>query len=225
MPQSTRDSASVSNRSGSRAAWWLPGLALAPALAVAQGMAGAYAGTIDVTYSEGNRLSRTTLRGMVQIRLPLTRSDADFDGADTDHPGAKARMKLTQMEFVETSGSPDSAGRIYTDTCTLPAPVEVPLAMLGGLGVDKKKKTYIMNILLSSPDEVTLNCTHSVTGPHKRRRGVQVNVGTNEAGTLYAGLPFIDAAHLAATHSMVPGPGMASHNMKIEQKWDLRLER
>lgn len=225
MQQSVLDPARTGARRTVACAAGLLGLTLLPAMAAAQDPLGTYAGTIDVTYSESNRLRRTTLSGVVRIKLPLTGSDASFDRADTEDAPAQASIKLMQMEVFETAGSPDSAGRIYTDTCTLKAPIEVPLEMLGGLGVDKKKKTYIMHILLGSKDDVTLDCVESVTGPHKRKEAVQLLVGTHEVGTLFAGLPFTDAAHLAATHSMVPGPGMTSNNVKSEQKWDLRLER
>ena len=165
------------------------------------------------------------LRGVVQASLPLTRVDDRYFSAELDGPPAQASMRLAEMETFQTAGAPDSAGRIYTDTCKLAAPVEVPLGVFGGLVVDRREKAARMNILFSSLDEVTLDCVHSVSGPHKGRVTVSFSVGTHENGVLYEGLPIADPAHLVVTHAMVPGPGMTSDDIRSEQKWDLRLER
>lgn len=183
---------------------------------------GAYVGSIEVRYNEGNRLK---LRGVVQASLPLTRADDRYFSAELDGPPAQASVRLAEMETFQTAGAPDSAGRIYTDTCKLAAPVEVPLGVFGGLVVDRREKAARMNILFSSLDEVTLDCVHSVSGPHKGRVTVSFSVGTHENGVLYEGLPIADPAHLVVTHAMVPGPGMTSDDIRSEQKWDLRLER
>ncbi len=124
-----------------------------------------------------------------------------------DGPPVPATMQLTQMEVFHTAGSPDSAGRIYTDTCKLAAPVEVPLGLFGKLDVSRKKKLYAVVFLLGSENDVALDCVESVTGPHRGEESLSFMVGTHEFGVLFEGLPLTDPAHLVATHAMVPGAG------------------
>jgi len=183
---------------------------------------GTYEGTVQVQGAEIGKLTQHRYRYTVKIKMPLTdrsSSSAMAEVGDIDKPSATALIQ--QWDTFQTGSSPESDGKISTVTCTLAAPVEVPMNAQGVLNVNYSAKTHSMFIGLAGMKEVPMNCTHSRSGAHKRNTSVGGAFGTNLPQAIpWTELPYTDAGRLTAKHKLVVKPGHEQN-----QEWDLRLQK
>lgn len=200
-------------------------LAVAPLPAAAQAL-GRYVGTVKISYGEGGTVQRWAMQAVAKVMIPVTRGDKDRSFAQYEDPDEKASTLLvTQYTTHRRAASPDTGGRISTNDCTLTKPVELPLGLFGGLVIDHKSKRYHMMFVAGSSQTLKLDCVDSESGKHREDQVVDFTLGTHEAGVNFPGLPYTDAAHLTAKHTMVLGPGGTSKHVETVQEWDLQLQR
>ena len=200
------------------------GVACAPP-SFAQGKLGAYTGTVTVSGSIQGKYTSETYGGTVKITIPMeSRSDTTgrAEVNDVDKPSAMATV--TKFESSGKDSSPDSGGKINTWSCSLAAPVEVPMNAQGVIDLDYRAKKYSMFVALVPLKEVPLNCTHSRSGAYKKKGGPGFVVGTSPPQQIPPKtLPLADPARLAAKYRMEPAGDMMGSHGPIEQEWDLRL--
>ena len=129
----------------------------------------------------------------------------------------------TPWDTLHRDTSADSGGQFNTLACSLPGPVDIPMSATGVLNVDLKKKTHAFSLALVPTQQLTFNCTHSRSGPGKRKMGITLTMGTAAPGMHYqAQLPFTDPARLAAKHSFVPPGANKDLQGPIVQAWDFK---
>jgi hypothetical protein len=77
-----------------------------------------------------------------------------------------------------------------------------------------------------STKEVAFNCTHSRSGPYKKKGGVALTLGTGSPGMQWeTELPFSDAARLTAKYTLMPTAATKDKYGPIIQEWDLQAAR
>lgn len=207
------------------AALVLCALAVAPLPAAAQAL-GRYVGTIKISYGEDSTAQRWAMQAVAKVMIPVTRGDKDRSFAQYEDPDEKnSTLLVTQYTTHRRAASPDTGGRISTNDCTLTRAVELPLGLFGSLVIDHKSKSYHMMFIAGSSQTLELDCVDSETGKHREDQIVDFTLGTHEAGVNFPGLPYTDAAHLMAKHTMVLGPGGTSRHVETVQEWDLQLQR
>jgi hypothetical protein len=95
------------------------------------------------------------------------------------------------------------------------------------LNVDLKKKRHSMSLVLLSAGpggDLAFNCTHSRSGPYKKKGGIALVMGTGPPGMQYeTQLPFSDASLLAAKYTMMPTAETRGQYGPIVQQWELKL--
>jgi hypothetical protein len=200
--------------------------ACSPALVLAQpGKLGAYAGTIGVSGTEVS--PQVTYRATVKVTLPVTERDARSVTADfltEDAPHASVLLSQWDSSFKEKSA--DSDGKFSSWTCSLAAPVEIPMKPTGILNVDLEKKNHELSLTLLSTQEVAFNCVHSRSGPYKKKQGVALYIGTGAPGAQGATpLPLSDPSRLTAKYTLMPSAQTKGRYGPIVQEWDFRLTR
>lgn len=181
---------------------------------------GTYAGTIELSTAS----PELTYRALAKVKMPVsdrraTRIEAEFLAGEAPD----ASVLVSQWETFHREKSADSGGQFNTLKCSLAAPAEIPMSSTGVLNVDLKKKTHAMSVTLTSRKDLPFNCVHSRSGPHKRKLGIALTMGTGAPGAHFEKqLPFSEPAHLAAKHTLVP-PAGAGVSSPISQAWDLKL--
>jgi hypothetical protein len=181
---------------------------------------GTYAGTIELSTAS----PELTYRALAKVRMPVsdrraTRIEAEFLAGEAPD----ASVLVSQWETFHREKSADSGGQFNTLKCSLAAPAEIPMSSTGVLNVDLKKKTHAMSVTLASRKDLPFNCVHSRSGPHKRKLGIALTMGTGAPGAHFEKqLPFAEPAHLAAKYILVP-PAGAGVSSPISQAWDLKL--
>lgn len=189
------------------------------ALAQAKNL-GTYAGTIELSTAS----PELTYRAVAKVKMPVsdrraTRIEAEFLAGEAPD----ASVLVSQWETFHREKSADSGGQFNTLKCSLAAPAEIPMSSTGVLNVDLKKKTHAMSVTLVSRKDLPFNCVHSRSGPHKRKLGIALTMGTGAPGAQFEKqLPFSEPTHLAAKHTLVP-PAGAGVSGPISQAWDLKL--
>ena len=186
---------------------------------------GAYTGTVKL---QGTEVSpKVTYSVTAKVTLPVSQRDKSSVTAEFlagEAPNSTVTISQWDQSFTEKSA--DSGGQFNTWSCSLAAPVEVPMTTTGVLNVDLKKKTHSMSVTLLSTKEVAFNCTHSRSGPYKKKMGVALTFGTGAPGAQSeTELPFTDAAHLAARYTLMPTAETKKQYGPIVQEWDLQLAR
>lgn len=186
---------------------------------------GAYSGTINVSGTEIEPQVR--YRASVKISLPVTQHDESSATAELlsgEAPSATVLISQWDESFKEKFE--DSDGKFRSWTCSLAAPIEVPMMPTGVLNVDLKGKKHALSITLLSTKDVAFNCMHSRSGAYKKKQGVSLYIGTGTPGMQYeTQLPFSDAARLNASYTLMPTADTKGQLGSIIQEWDLRLAR
>jgi hypothetical protein len=192
----------------------------APGVASAQaGRLGTYSGTLEVSHA----LPTLTYSAKVQVTMPVTKRDASRIEAEfLAGEAPPAKVLVTRWDTFHRDTSADSGGQFNTLACSLPGPVEIPMSATGVLNVDLRKKTHAFSLALVPMQQLTFNCTHSRSGPGKRKMGVSLMAGTGVPGMQQeTQLPFADPGRLAAKYTLVP-PGGAKDQGPIVQAWDFK---
>lgn len=186
---------------------------------------GAYSGTINVSGTEIEPQVR--YRASVKISLPVTQHDESLARAEfLSGEAPSATVLISQWDESYKEKSEESDGKFSSWTCSLAAPIEVPMMPTGVLNVDLKGKKYALSITLSSTKEVAFNCMHSRSGAYKKKYGVGLYIGTGTPGMQdETQLPFSDAARLNASYTLMPTADTKGKLGPIIQEWDLRLAR
>lgn len=187
---------------------------------------GSYVGTIDVTGTQHG--PEVTYRARVKISMPVSdRSGSDITAEFLAGEAPNASVLVSQWDSFHRSTSADSGGQFNTVTCKLAAPAEIAMTATGVLNVDLRKKKHTMSLVLLSAGaggELAFNCTHSRSGPYKKKGGVAFTLGTGAPGRQdETQLPFTDAAHLTAKHTMMPMAETQGQYGPIVQQWELKL--
>ncbi len=186
---------------------------------------GAYSGTINVSGTEINPQVR--YRASVKISLPVTQHDESSARADfLSGEAPSATVLISQWDESFKEKFEDSDGKFSSWTCSLAAPIEVPMMPTGVLNVDLKGKKHALSIILSSTKDVAFNCMDSRSGAYKKKQGVGLYIGTGTPGMQdETQLPFSDAARLNASYTLMPTADTKGQLGPIIQEWDLRLAR
>ncbi|MDZ4855222.1 MAG: hypothetical protein SGJ26_10280 [Nitrospirota bacterium] len=186
---------------------------------------GAYSGTITVS---GTHIDpQVSYRASVKVSLPVTQRDSRSATAEFFSGEAPtATVLLSQWDESFKEKFEDSDGKFRSWTCSLAAPIEVPMMPTGVLNVDLKGKKHALSITLLSTKEVAFNCMHSRSGAYKKKQGVSLYIGTGTPGMQdETQLPFSDAARLNASYTLMPTADTKGQLGPIIQEWDLRLAR
>ncbi len=186
---------------------------------------GAYSGTINVS---GTHIDpQVSYRASVKVSLPVTQRDSTSATAEFlsgEAPTATVLISQWDVSFKEKSAESD--GKFSSWTCSLAAPIEVPMMPTGVLNVDLKGKKHALSITLLSIKEVAFNCMHSRSGAYKKSEGLALYIGTGVPGAHYeTQLPFSDAARLTAKYTLMPTADTKKEYGPTIQEWDLRLAR
>jgi hypothetical protein len=186
---------------------------------------GAYSGTIKVAGTEID--PKVSYRASVKVTLPVTQRDkssvtAEFLAGEAPN----ATVLISRWDESQKEKSADSGGQFNSWSCSLAAPVEIPMTTTGVLNVDLKTQKHALSITLLSTKEVAFNCIHSRSGAYKKKAGVSLTLGTGAPGMQYeTQLPFTDAARLTATFTLMPTAATRKQYGPIIQEWDLQLAR
>ena len=197
-----------------------PAAALPP-----QAKLGAYTGTINATGTQVD--PKVSYRVRAKVTLPVTERDGSSVTAEfLAGEAPDSSVLISQWDESHKEKSPDSGGQYNTWSCSLAAPVEIPMTTTGVLNVDLKKKVHSMSVTLLSRKEVAFNCTHSRSGPYKKTKGIALTFGTGAPGAQWeTQLPFSDAARLAAQYTLMPTAATKGEYGPIVQSWDLQGSR
>lgn len=187
---------------------------------------GSYVGTIDVSGTQEG--PQVTYRARVKASMPVSDRDGSSINAEfLAGEAPNASVLVSQWDSFHREKSADSGGQFNTDTCTLAAPKEISMTVTGVLNVDLKKKRHSMSLVLLSAGpsgDLAFNCTHSRSGPYKKKGGIALVMGTGDPGMQYeTQLPFSDASHLAAKYTMMPTAETQGQYGPIVQQWEFKL--
>ena len=187
---------------------------------------GAYRGVIQVSETLNTPNYRFSYRATVKVSLPVSSRDADRISAEFLADEAPVgSMLISQAETFKKETSADSGGQFNTVTCTLAAPVEIPITLAGVLDVDLKKKKYTMSISMIPNKEINARCVHSRSGPFKGDVMAPGVLGTGAPGEQYVNaMSFADPSRLSGKFTLAPGPNTQGTNGPIIQEWELVLE-
>lgn len=166
-------------------------------------------------------------RASVKISLPVTQHDESSATAEfLSGEAPSATVLISQWDESFKGKFEDSDGKFRSWTCSLAAPIEVPMMPTGVLNVDLKGKKHALSITLLSTKDVAFNCMHSRSGAYKKKQGVSLYIGTGTPGMQYeTQLPFSDAARLNASYTLMPTADTKGQLGPIIQERDLRLAR
>ena len=187
---------------------------------------GSYVGTIDVSGTQHG--PEVTYRARVKVSMPISDRDGSSINAEfLAGEAPNASVLVSQWDSFHREKSADSGGQFNTDTCTLAAPKEISMTVTGVLNVDLKKKRHAMSLVLLSAGpggDLAFNCTHSRSGPYKKKGGIALAMGTGVPGMHYeTQLPFSDASLLAAKYTLMPTADTQGQYGPIVQQWELKL--
>ena len=188
---------------------------------------GSYVGTIDVSGTQHG--PEVSYRARVtKISLPVSDRDGSSINAEfLSGEAPNARVLVSQWDSFHREKSPDSGGQFNTVTCKLAAPAEISMTATGVLNVDLRKRQHSMSIVLLSAGpggDLAFNCTHSRSGPFKKKGGIAFALGTGTPGMqAETQLPFTDASHLAAKYTLDPTAETKGQYGPIVQQWELKL--
>jgi hypothetical protein len=182
---------------------------------------GAYEGTATVAYKETSGKTRHAYEGKLKLRLPLTSANADSAEAELDGASSVGTLTITSYSDEQEATSKGADGKFMRVTCTLAAPLEVPVSASGNLSLDHRKKQYAMYIVLLPSKEFPVNCVNSQSGPYKGKKGVGVTLANFVPQGTYKTLPYSDPAHLAASYTLADP--VLKDQAPIVQTWDLKL--
>jgi hypothetical protein len=190
-----------------------------------QGKLGAYTGTIKLSGTEVS--PKVVYVAVAKVVLPVTERSASSVTAEfLAGEAPNATVQIVQWDSSYTEKSPDSGGQYNSWSCTLAAPVEIPMTTTGVLNVDLKKKTHSMSVTLLSTKDVAFNCKHSRSGAYKKTAGIALTFGTGAPGAQgETQLPFTDPARLTARYTLMPNAETKGQYGPIVQEWDLRASR
>ena len=183
---------------------------------------GAYVGTIKVSGTEID--PQVSYSASIKVNLPVTQRDDESITAEFysgEAPDATA--VISEWTEAHTEKSAGSDGKFASYTCKLAVPKEIPMTPTGVLNVDLEQNVHMLSLTLLGTADIELKCVHSTSGAYTDNRGVAIYIGTGAPGMQYEHpLPIADAAHLAASYTLVPGA--AEENLgPIVQQWDLQL--
>ena len=202
------------------------GALCAPGAAEAQpAKMGSYVGTIKATGSEVS--PKVTYRISAKVSLPVSHRDASSVSAEFLAGEAPSSIVLiSQWDSSYTEKSADSGGKFNGWTCTLAAPVEIPMTTTGVLDVNLKTKKHSLSVTLVSTKEVAFNCVNSRSGPYRSKGSIALTLGTGAPGMQdETPLPFYDAARLTAAYTLMPTAATKARYGPIVQEWDLQAGR
>ena len=187
---------------------------------------GTYKGVIQVSESLDTPNYRFSYRATVKVSLPVSsRDDNDVSAEFLAGEAPVGSMLVSQAETFTKDRSADSGGQFNTVTCSLAAPVEIPITPSGVLNVDLKKKKYSLSISTIATKEIKANCVHSRSGPFKGTVMVPGVLGTGAPGEQSANpMPFTDPSRLSGKFTLAPGPDRQGTGGPIVQEWALVLE-
>lgn len=190
-----------------------------------QARLGTYAGTIHLSGTEV--APKVAYKARAKVVLPVTERNASSVTAEfLAGEAPNASVLISQWDSSYTEKSPDSGGQYNSWSCTLAAPVEIPMTTTGVLNVDLKKKTHAMSVTLVSLKDVAFDCKHSRSGPYKKRSGIALVIGTGAPGAQFeTQLPFTDPARLTAKYTLMPTAQTKGQYGPIVQEWDLQASR
>jgi hypothetical protein len=194
-----------------------------PGFALAQpAKLGTYSGTISATGTEVD--PKVSYRVRAKVSLPVTeRKGSSVTAEFLAGEAPNSTVLISQWDSSQTEKSPDSGGQYNSWSCSLAAPVEIPMTTTGVLNVDLKTKKHAMSITLVSTRDVAFNCKHSRSGPYKKNAGIALTLGTGAPGMQYeTQLPFSDAARLTAKHTLMPTAATRAQYGPVIQEWDLQ---
>lgn len=183
---------------------------------------GKYEGTINVSGTQFG--PEVTYRAQVKVTMPITdRDDTSLTSEFLSGEAPEARVLVSQWDESFTQKSADSDGKFSSYTCSLAAPVEVPMSATGVLNVDLKAKKHAYSLVLLSNKDLAFNCKSSRTGAYKKNSGVALTLGTGAPGAhSKTMLPFTDASRLAARFTLTPGAEYKGKYGPIVQEWDFK---
>ena len=189
------------------------------------GKLGAYVGMISATGTETG--PKVSYRVSAKVNLPVSSRKTDAVSAEfLAGEAPNAIVTISQWDISDTEKSADSGGQFNSYTCTLAAPVEIPMSATGVLDLDLKARTHALSLTLLSTREIAFNCKHSRSGAFKKKQGVSLTLGTGAPGAQYQKpLPFTDAARLSAKYTLMPTSETKGHYGPIVQEWDLQFAR
>jgi len=186
---------------------------------------GAYTGTVKL---QGTEVSpKVTYSAVAKVTLPVTQRDKSFVTAEFlagEAPNSTVSISQWDQSFTEKSA--DSGGQFNSWSCSLAAPVEIPMTTTGVLTANLKTQKHAMSVTLLSTTEVAFNCTHSRSGPYKKKMAIALTFGTGAPGAQSeTQLPSTDASRLAARYTLMPTAETKKQYGPIVQEWDLQLTR
>ena len=186
---------------------------------------GSYAGTIEVSGTQFG--PEVTYRAQVKVSLPVTERDASSITAEfLGGEAPPATVLISQWDISHKEKFADSGGQFNSYTCSLVAPVEIPMSLTGVLSANLATKKHTLSISLLSTRDVAFNCRHSRSGPYKKKQGMALTLGTGAPGAQSANpLPFADASSLSAKYTLVPDATASRKFGPVVQAWDLKLVR
>jgi hypothetical protein len=186
---------------------------------------GAYRGVINVSESLSRPNVRLSTKATIKMTLPVSeRDNASISSEFLSGEAPAASVLVSQWDTFHKETSADSGGQFNTTTCSLAAPMEVPMTPTGVLNVDLRAKKYTLSIVLLSTKDLAFNCVHSRSGPFKKKMGIALTLGTGAPGMQGSSpLPFGDPASLIAKFTLIPPPANQGEHGPIVQEWDLRL--
>jgi hypothetical protein len=186
---------------------------------------GTYRGVINVSENLSRPNYRLSTKATVKISLPVSeRGSSSISSEFLSNEAPPALVLVSQWDTFRKETSADSGGQFNTTTCSLAAPMEVPMTPSGVLNVDLRAKKYAMSIVLLSTRDLAFNCVHSRSGPFKKQMGVALTLGTGAPGMQGSNpLPFSDPTILIGKFTLVPPPANQREHGPIVQEWDLRL--
>jgi len=200
-------------------------LALASACGIAAAQSknlGKYEGTINVSGTQFG--PEVTYRAQVKVTMPITdRDSTSLTSEFLSGEAPDARVLVSQWDESHTQKSADSDGKFSSYTCSLAAPVEIPMSATGVLNVDLTAKKHSYSLVLLSTKDLAFDCKHSRSGPYKKKAGISLTLGTGAPGAQgKTPLPFTDASRLAARFTLTPGAEYKGKYGPIVQEWDFK---
>ncbi len=186
---------------------------------------GAYSGSINVSETLSRPNLRLSTRATVKVKLPITERDSSSISAEfLSGEAPAASVLISQWDTFHKESSADSGGQFNTTTCSLAAPVEIPMTPTGVLNVDLKAKKHALSLTLLSTRDVAFNCTHSRSGASRKKSGITLYIGNGAPGMQSMNpLPINEPGRLSAKYTLMPTPDTQGEHGPIVQEWDLRL--
>jgi hypothetical protein len=191
------------------------------AASAAQANLGSYVGTIELESAQPT----LTYKARVKAAMPVSERKASAINAEFAAGEApNATVAISRWDTFSREKSADSGGQFNTVSCSLAAPVEIPMSATGVLEVDLAKKRHAFSLILVSLRDIALNCTHSRSGPFKKKTGIALAMGTGVPGQHFENpLPFADPTQLSGSYRLDPAKAGVKEYAPIDQTWQLKL--